>query len=283
MNIKKIAHSNIFINFIIVIILINAALIGIQTMVDNVLIDVVQISILGIFIIEIFIRWLGKETAKVYFTNTWNWFDIAIVLLSLIPPDVFSDSSAVSALRVIRVFRVLRIFKAFPELQLMVKVLLKSFQSVIYAGVLLLIFMYIYSIMGVILFKGDTTVVTAHIDSIDPFDDIMEACFSLFRVSTSEDWTDLRYDLLNHKVKTSPLIINVYFLSWYVLSAFLLLNIITGAVINNYEIIYKNNKENEEEEEEKEEIAKKEKEDKELLEKIKNIESKIDFLVKNSK
>ena len=37
------------------------------------------------------------------------------------------------------------------------------------------------------------------------------------------------------------MLINIYYLTWYVLSAFLLINIVFGAIINNYEIIYNEN------------------------------------------
>jgi len=238
MNTKKIAHSNLFSNIIILVIVVNVLLIGFQTSFKNPAIDRIQFFILGIFIIEIFIRWFGRNSTKEYLTHFWNWFDIIIVLIALIPTSLFSNGEIITSLRVLRVFRVLRLFKAFPELQLMIQVLLKSCKSVYYAGLLLMIFMYLYSIIGVTLFKGSTSVETAHTNGLDPFGNILEAFFSLFRVSTGEDWTDLRYDLLSLNVDISPVVINVYFLSWYVLSAFLLLNIVFGAVINNYEVIY---------------------------------------------
>lgn len=265
MNIRKIAHSDLFSNIIVVVIVVNAVLIGVQTLVDNIVINTVQYCILGIFIAEIFIRWFGRETTKSYVENYWNWFDIAIVLVALIPPSLFSDGPALSTLRVIRVFRVVRMFKAFPELQLVVKVLLVSFKSVYYTCFLLLIFMYIYSVIGVTLFKGVTTVVTAYVDDLDPFGNIFEAFFSLFRVTTGEDWTDLRYDLM---AGTSKLLVDTYFLSWYILSAFLLVNIVFGAIINNYEIIYG---------QEQKTIEHNEKQ--QLIEKVNLIENKIDQLL----
>ena len=235
MNLNKIAHSNWFSNFITVVIIINAILIGVQTEVHSAIINNVQHTILGIFILEIFIRFFGRNSTKEYFGNYWNWFDITIVAIALIPPSLFADGAALSALRVARVFRVIRMFKAFPELQLLVRVLLRSFQSVYFACLLLLVFMYMYSVIGVTLFNDLTTVETAHQDSVDPFGNIGEAFFSLFRVTTGEDWTDLRYDLM---AKTSPFIMNAYFISWYVMSAFLLVNIVFGAIINNYEVVY---------------------------------------------
>ena len=235
MNLNKIAHANWFSNFITVVIIINAILIGVQTEIHSVIINNVQHTILGIFIIEILIRFFGRNSTKEYFSNYWNWFDITIVAIALIPPSLFADGAALSALRVARVFRVIRMFKAFPELQLLVRVLLRSFQSVYFACLLLLVFMYMYSVIGVTLFSDLTTVETAHQNIVDPFGNIAEAFFSLFRVTTGEDWTDLRYDLM---AKTSPVVMNTYFISWYVMSAFLLVNIVFGAIINNYEIVY---------------------------------------------
>lgn len=254
MNINKIAHSNVFSNGIVVVIIINVLLIGVQTSVKNPTIDLIQSFILGIFIIEIFIRWFGRNSTKEYLSQAWNWFDVTIVLIALIPTSIFSNGEIITSLRVLRVFRVLRLFKAFPELQLMIKVLLKSCKSVYYAGLLLTIFMYLYSIIGVTLFKGHSSVETAHTNNLDPFGNIFEAFFSLFRVSTGEDWTDLRYDLLSLNVGISPVVINVYFLSWYVLSAFLLINIVFGAVINNYEVIYATEK-NTDEKDQSEQLA----------------------------
>ena len=265
MNIKKLAHSDLFSNIIVAAIIINALLIGVQTLTDNVIVNTVQHLMLGIFIAEIFIRWFGRKSTKSYLENYWNWFDITIVLIALIPPSIFSDGPALSTLRVIRVFRVIRIFKAFPDLQLVIRVLLVSFKSVYYTCFLLLIFMYIYSVIGVTLFKGVTTVVTAYVDDLDPFGNIFEAFFSLFRVTTGEDWTDLRYDLM---AGTSKLLVDGYFLSWYILSAFLLVNIVFGAIINNYEVIYG-------QEQKTAEYNEKQR----LVEKINLIESKIDQLL----
>lgn len=270
MDFKKIVQSKWFSNFITIVIMVNALLIGVQTEIESVIVNNIQHFILGIFIVEIFIRWFGKESFKEYANNYWHWFDIIIVAVALIPTSVFSDGAALSALRVIRVFRVIRMFKAFPELQLLVKVLLRSFQSVYYACLLLLVFMYMYSVIGVTLFRDLTTVETAHSYDVDPFGNILEAFFSLFRVTTGEDWTDLRYDLM---VETSSFLINTYFISWYVLSAFLLINIVFGAIINNYEVVYS----------EEAAAANGEGEfDDPLLAKMSSLEAKIDSLVERS-
>lgn len=276
MSLNKIAHSNWFSNFITVVIIINAVLIGVQTEVHSAIINNIQSTILGIFILEILIRWFGRDSTEEYVNNYWNWFDITIVLIALIPPSIFADGAALSALRVARVFRVIRMFKAFPELLLLVKVLLRSFKSVYFACLLMLVFMYMYSVIGVTLFRGVTTVETAHSETFDPFGNIAEAFFSLFRVTTGEDWTDLRYDLMGEG--EDYFLVNTYFITWYVISAFLLINIVFGAIINNYEIVYAEEMERAKLDGDGSENPLDEFEDP-LMDKVNSLEAKIDTLL----
>ena len=66
---------------------------------------------------------------------------------------------------------------------------------------------------------------------------------------TGEDWTDLRYNHITAYeygyIKTSPLVINLYHISWFVLAAFLLLNLVTGAILNNYQIVMEHSRKSE--------------------------------------
>ena len=59
---------------------------------------------------------------------------------------------------------------------------------------------------------------------------------------------DIRYNLLiANKLKlinVSSTIITSYHVIWYVISAFLLLNLLVGAIINNYQILMLENHEN---------------------------------------
>jgi len=260
--IQTLVHSNIFDYFITSIIFTNAILIGVEISFRSEVISNIQSSCLAIFIIEIALRWIGKNSLSEYLKNGWNWYDIIIVLISLIPESIFTDAEVISALRILRVFRIFRIFKAIPSMGLMARVLIGSLKSLFQATFFLIIFMYLYSIIGVILFKGETCVINHSKEIIDPYGSIGEAFFSLFRITTGEDWTDLRYNLM--KNNESNIIVNIYHISWMVLSAFLLLNIIVGAIVNNYE--EESNKTSIKETEDKIEI---------LLKKLNSIEKKL--------
>lgn len=79
----------------------------------------------------------------------------------------------------------------------------------------------------------------------DPFGTLGEGMFTLFKELSGDGWTDFRYNqMIASKygvIKTSPVVINAFHISWFVLAAFLLLNLVTGAIINNYESVLKEN------------------------------------------
>ena len=68
--------------------------------------------------------------------------------------------------------------------------------------------------MGVILFRGKSQVVTGIGNAGDPFGNVLEAMFSMFRVLTGEDWTDLRYDLLVGQSEQGQFLITTFFVSF---------------------------------------------------------------------
>lgn len=104
----------------------------------------------------------------------------------------------------------------------------------------MLIVLYLYSIIGVIMFRGQSEVITGIGAVKDPFVSVPESMFSMFRVITGEDWTDLRCDLLDnltgfHDVVVSFFFVSFFFVSFFVISAYLLVNIVVGAVVSTYD------------------------------------------------
>lgn len=239
------------------IILLNSVLIGVETYHTSETISLVQQTILYIFTFEIIVRFIAAKDVKSFFQDGWNVFDLTLVLIGYIPETLVANGSMMMALRVLRVFRVLRLLRSTKELKLIVTVLLKSMSAMFYNLVLFLIFVYLYAIIGVSLFKlPDPNTLSgkekenyelfiaeapnAPTNSPDPFGELGEAVFTLFRELTGEDWTDLRYNHLTAVkygvLKTNSAVITTYHVSWFCLSAFLLLNLVTGAVINNYQV-----------------------------------------------
>lgn len=269
---KAITGNRIFEIVITLIIIINSILIGVETSYSAYWIWLTQKIILGIFTAEILLRFIAADSVKDFFKDGWNIFDLTLVLVGYIPSNLAINASAMMALRVLRVFRVLRLLRVSKEIKLIISVLIRSLTSMFYNIVLFLIFIYLFAIVGVGLFRipdpekldgqqlqqyelymADATNIPKC--SPDPFASVGEAMFTLFRELTGDDWAALRY---NHVlaseygvISTSTAVINIYHILWVVISAFLLLNVVTGAIINNYEVVLQEQHEKEEREKQK--------------------------------
>lgn len=252
-----IAYGKKFDFFITAVILINSFLIGVQTTNHSETIDNIQTIILYIFTFEILLRFIAAKNIKEFFKSGWNVFDLSLVIIGWIPPTLVTSASTVMALRVIRVFRVLRLLRTLAEIKIIIAVLIKSLKSLLYNGILFFIFMYLFAVAGVSMFKlpDPDTLSPAELEkyemlmknaphapanSPDPFGNLGEAFFTLFRALTGEDWTDLRYNLITASeyglIPISSTVITAFHVLWFCIAAFLLLNLVTGAVINNYQI-----------------------------------------------
>lgn len=243
--------------FITIVILVNAFLIGVQTTEQNATVDAIQRVILWIFTIECLLRYLAAGNLRDYLSSGWNVFDLLLVIIGWIPPSIAGNGATMMALRVLRVFRVLRLLRTASEIKLIISVLIRSLKSLVYNGLLFLIFMYLFAVAGVSMFRlpdpatlhGQelqryeqlmTEAPHSPANSPDPYGSIDEAFFTLFRALTGEDWTDLRYNLITASrydlISVSPSVVTIFHVIWFCIAAFLLLNLVTGAVINNYQI-----------------------------------------------
>lgn len=254
---KKLTEARWFEWLITAIIIINSILIGVETYISNPTITLVQHIILGIFTIEIVARFIASDSILGFFKSGWNIFDLVLVLIGYIPPTLFANASMLMAFRVLRVFRVLRLLRAAKEIKVMISVLVKSMSALFYNIVLFVIFVYLFALVGVSLFKLPNPATlsdegkaqyeklmevapNAPVCSPDPYGSVDEATFTLFRALTGEDWTDLRYNLVKASefgvIKINPSVVTTYHVLWFVLSAFLLLNLVVGAIVNNYQL-----------------------------------------------
>lgn len=239
----RIVDSDLFQNSILIVIVLAAVLIGLETSQTLVaahgdLLHALDAVILWIFVAEAALK-IGAHGPRWYryFADPWNIFDFLIVVVCFLP--IGGQYAAV--LRLVRVLRVLRLITAVPRLQLLVSSLLKSIPSLVYVGLLLGLLFYVYAVVGVFMFRDNDPV---------HFADLPTALLSLYRVVTLEDWTDVMYiqiygsdaypgyDSLAglHLPRVSeamPLLGAAYFISFVMLGTMIMLNLFIGVIINS--------------------------------------------------
>ncbi len=263
--IHDLVYSKKFEFFIMVIILINCVVIGLETYQPRPVYDNIGLVCLIIYTIEISLRFIVRDSLKSFFTSGWNMFDLFIVLTGYIPEEAAPNAGMLAVLRVLRVFRVLKLFKTNLELRLIISVMIRSMRALTYNALVMIIFMYVFAIAGVYLFKLPTADIAtpeqaqqlsilaeqaphAPGNADDPYGTLTEAMFTLLRCMSGDDWTDLRYNLVTasrmNLISVSPWVVTIFHIFWYVFAAFLLINLVVGAVINNYQEIMEAEKKN---------------------------------------
>ena len=263
--IHSFVYNKKFEMFIMGVILINCTAIGAETYQSTEAIRNINLVCLIIYTIEIALRFMVRKSVKDFFKDGWNIFDLFIVISGYIPEDISSNSSVITAVRVLRVFRILKIFKTSLEFRLIVSVMIRSLKSLTYNALVMFIFMYVFAIAGIYFFKLPNAATAspeqqealvrlyeiaphAPANSDDPYGTLPEALFTLLRCMTGDDWTDLRYNLVTasrmNLIQASPALVTGFHILWYMFAAFLLINLVVGAVINNYQEIMEKEKQN---------------------------------------
>jgi voltage-gated sodium channel len=175
------SESSKFQNAILALIVLNAVTIGLETFSfsksTTTVLEALDAVILWVFIIELIIRLLGGGIG--FFKDSWNNFDFIIILCSISPA-----TGPLSVLRVFRVFRALRLVSSMPEMQRMVEAMLRSLRGIAAISWLLVIVMYVFSVMGTMLFGNGGEAGEMY------FGNLGLSLYSLFQIMTLESWSN---------------------------------------------------------------------------------------------
>mmetsp|Transcript_21491 Transcript_21491/g.31197 ORF Transcript_21491/g.31197 Transcript_21491/m.31197 type:complete len:1077 (-) Transcript_21491:74-3304(-) len=177
-----------FVGFVTFVIVLAGVNVGAQTdpriygiPIINDILNVLDILILAVFTMECVFKILSEGLHPfVYFHDNWNKFDFIIVVGSYIP----GAGSMLTILRLLRLLRVLKLVKSLPQLAVIVNALMMGLGSIGYIGLILFLCFYVFAILGMILFRKN-----------DPFHfgNLHISMFTLFRMSTLDDWTEIMY------------------------------------------------------------------------------------------
>ncbi len=245
--------------FISVLIVFNAISAGIMITQRNEWLEYFDHACTAIYCFEILVRYIACASPKKFFSDPLQLFDIIIILFCLIPETIFLNTNILLCLRVIRILRIARFITLNREMSTIIKVLLKSVMSLYKIMGLMLVFLYVFGIAGMSMFRMPTDDYHADRqnlyiefisetddyfagDRIDPFGSVSESMLTLLKVITEQSWSSYRNSLIiasKMKIIDVPSwVVSLYFLSWFMFGAYLLLNLAMGAIIQNYDELY---------------------------------------------
>jgi len=219
----RIADAPAFNLFIFAVIMANAVVIGLETY-DGIvreaggLLDTLNDVFLGIFVVELCIRLIGfGSRPQDFFRSGWNVFDFLVIAASFTP----GLRENATLLRLARLARVMRIVRLLPDLRVLTIAIGRSIPGVMSLGILAVLVVFIYGMVGWTIFDD-------HAPS--QYGTISEAMLTLFVALTLENLPDqIR---MGRELSDWTL---VYFISYAMVAAFLIFNILIGVVINSLE------------------------------------------------
>ena len=224
----KIRNSSFFNTLVISVILASALYAGVSSydIPSNYvyLLEFFDYAITIFFTIEILIRIIAERSLIRFFKDGWNIFDFIIVTISLIP---VGGAESVFVARLLRIIRILRIVTVVPAFRHIIEALIKTIPRVGFIALLMFIFIYIWGAIGTLIF--------AEIDP-DRWDNIGVAMLTLMQVATYDDWGAIMSDV----IVIYPLSW-VYFVSFIIINAVVLLNMVIGVIVDVMTIESKDN------------------------------------------
>jgi voltage-gated sodium channel len=217
----QIAESPRFQATIIVAILLNAIVIGLETY-DSIddeyggVLRTLNDVFLGMFTVEVLIRIAAHGRRPLdFFRSGWNVFDFVVVGAAYVP----AVRESVTLLRLARVLRVARLLSVIPGLRIVVLGIARSLAPIGGMAALTFFVLYMYGILGWILYADH-----------DPerFGNIGRALLTLFQILTLEGWNEV----LDKEMEYSSLSW-IYFVSFVLIGTFVVLNVVIAIIVNS--------------------------------------------------
>jgi len=211
-----------------------------------------------LFAMEMVLKLVGLGPAE-YVRDGFNVFDALIVVMSMVelavsPPAFFGTEDVgggagggISALRTFRLFRVFKLAASWPSLKNLLTTILKTVKDIGNFGVLLLLFIYIFALVGMqffanqLCYEADTGRVAPVVGSGScpdqferpraNFDHLTNAIATVFMVLTGENWNAVMYDTWRSIGGGAV----VYFILLVVIGNFIVLNLFLAILLGNFE------------------------------------------------
>ncbi len=214
-------ESRYAVNFITIIILINAVTLGLETnpgvMADyGTFLNLLDRAILVIFTIELLIRLYAYRLS--FFRSGWNLFDLFIVVMAWLP-----TTGPFSILRALRILRVLRLLSVVPQMRRVVTAIGHSIPGMISVISVLGLLFYVSAVLTTKLFGQ-------HHDPLiqEWFGSIGASAYTLFQIMTLESWSMGIVRPVMHHFPWAW----IFFVPFIIITSFAVLNLFIGIIVD---------------------------------------------------
>ncbi|XP_046729276.1 voltage-dependent L-type calcium channel subunit alpha-1C isoform X3 [Silurus meridionalis] len=236
--------------------------------------NILNMLFTGLFTVEMILKLIAFKP-RGYFSDPWNVFDFLIVIGSIIdvilseinPADPSSstpssvvrpmglqntEDNARISITFFRLFRVMRLVKLLSRgegIRTLLWTFIKSFQALPYVALLIVMLFFIYAVIGMQMFGKIALRDNTQINRNNNFQTFPQAVLLLFRCATGEAWQEIMLACYTNRPCEkgseeaphseecgSPFAI-IYFVSFYMLCAFLIINLFVAVIMDNFDYL----------------------------------------------
>jgi voltage-gated sodium channel len=219
----RVVDTPVFTTVVVATIAVNAVVLGLQTYAGVVdrwgdTLDLINALCLGVFVVELAIRISSYWPRPwLFFRSGWNVFDFVVIGAAFVP-GVRQNSTL---LRLVRLLRVVRIVRVLPDLRVLLLGVWRSVLPLASIAAVTAMLLFVYGMVGWIWFGDELP---------QQWGDIGRAMLTLFVMLTLENFP--AYMDAAREVEPWAWI---YFVSFILLAAFIVLNVLIGIVLNSME------------------------------------------------
>jgi voltage-gated sodium channel len=203
--------------FIIAVILLNAAVMGMETSAAAMAkwagaLLLIDKLCLAVFIAELGVKFFAYRGQ--FWRSGWNVFDLLVVAVALVP-----GAGVWSVLRSLRVLRVLRLLTVIPSLRKVVAAFLHSIPGLAGVCAVMAIFFYTAAVLATRLFGENHP---------DWFGSLGKSLYTLFQIMTLESWS---MGIVRPVMESHPFAW-MFFVPFIIIATFTILNLFIGIIVS---------------------------------------------------
>jgi voltage-gated sodium channel len=215
--------SPAFTAVVVATIAVNAVVLGLQTY-DGIVrrwgdtLDLVNAACLAVFVVELAVRIAGYWPRPwLFFRSGWNVFDFVVIGAAFVP-GIRQNSTL---LRLARLLRIVRLVRVLPDLRILLLGIWRSVPPLASIAAVTAMILFVYGMVGWILFGDELPA---------QWGDIGRAMLTLFVMLTLENFPVY----MDAAMEVEPWAW-IYFVSFILLAAFVVVNVLIGIVLNSME------------------------------------------------
>uniref|UniRef100_H2YSX6 Voltage-dependent L-type calcium channel subunit alpha n=1 Tax=Ciona savignyi TaxID=51511 RepID=H2YSX6_CIOSA len=256
-----VVNSTYFEYFMLVLILLNTVCLAVQhyQQDENLtrILNYMNFVFTTLFTIEMIFKLIAFKP-RGYISDPWNIFDFLVVIGSIV--DILLSKIDTSfSINFFRLFRVLRLVKLLSRgegIRTLLWTFIKSFQALPYVALLIVLLFFIYAVIGMQVFGKVKTIDGEQINRNNNFQTFIQSVLLLFRCATGESWQEVMLAAASGKECDDRSDWNgtgtatpedkftcgsdfsyTYFLTFYMLCAFLIINLFVAVIMDNFDYL----------------------------------------------